>query len=414
MGTKNQNQDLETTWTIDTSNDDYVLAKSAKITTVGEAAIEVIAGANNNNILLKGDIEATDTMNAVTILGNGTHLEIAHTSLVDGDGSNNAIVANGTDFSMLNNGTVYGKSFALSVGDYAQVTNTGEFSSSQVGIGANEGLSLRNSGEIRGDLFGVMADAEGTVIRNLQGGSIIADTSAISLSGEGTSVIKNSGAIMGVTAISDGAGETTIVNKGLITGSISLGAGDDIFNTRNGEYKGTVNGGDGDDLYIIGKSNTQIEEQPGFGYDKVRSTASFTLGENIEDLTLLGGKNANATGNEGNNVLTGNKGDNILNGLGGDDYLIGGKGDDTMFGGAGQDMFDFKKGTGNDVVEDFTDGEDLVFCLFANSGPEIADLLANHAAEKNGGVMITYGDDSLFLKGMTLNQLGEADFFTGL
>lgn len=414
MGTKNQNQDSNTTWTIDTSNDTYTLAKPAKITTSGEAAIEVLAGANNNTILLKGDAEATDTQSVVSILGNGTHLEIAHSARVDGDAVSIGIAASGTDFSMLNDGIVWGKSFALSTGDYADIINTGEISSQQVGIGAGEGLGLRNSGEINGDVFGVMVDADGTVIRNLEGGAIRADTTAINLTGEGTSVIKNAGLITGLNAINDGAGETTIVNKGMISGNVMLGAGDDVFNTRKGQFEGTVNGGDGDDLYIIGKAGTQIEEQPGFGYDKVRSTASYTLGENLEDLLLQGSKNTDGTGNAGNNRLTGNKGDNVLTGLDGDDYLIGGKGNDSLFGGADQDMFDFKKGTGNDVVEDFVNGEDVVFCLFANNGPEIADLIANHAVEENGGVMITYGDDSLFLKGMTMNDLDETDFFSGL
>lgn len=413
MGTKNQNQDSNTTWTIDTSNDTYTLAKSAKITTSGEAAIEVIAGANNNTILLKGDVQVTDTMNAVSILGNGTHLVVAETSDIDGDEVNNGVVANGDDFTMVNNGIVAGKSFGLSVGDYAKISGTGEFWSSQVAIGAGEGLNFRNGGEVNGANYGILAEAEGAVIRNLDGGTIGGET-AIHLMNDGTSMIKNAGHIMGVTAIVDGAGETTVINKGLMTGNVMLGAGDDVFNTRKGDYKGTVNGGDGDDLYIISKSSTQIEEQPGFGYDKVSSTSSYTLGEHLEDLKLLGAKNANATGNEGNNVLTGNKGANILSGMGGDDYLIGGKGDDTLFGGADQDMFDFRTGTGNDVVEDFANGEDVIFCLFANDGAEIAHLIANHATEKNGGVMITYGDDSLFLKGMTMNQLDETDFFSGL
>jgi len=414
MGTKNQNQDLNTTWTIDTSNDDYTLGKSAKITTAGEAAISVIAGANNNDILLKGDVEATDTQAAVSILGNGTHLEIALSSTIDGDTANVGIAVGGTDFSMENAGNISGKSFAVSVTDYSEIANSGSILSAQVAIGGDEGLDLRNTGTVDGDVFGILANAEGTVIRNLDGGRIMSDGAAISLSGEGASVIKNAGLIMGATAINEGAGETTIVNKGVIAGNVMLGAGDDIFNTRNGKFEGTVNGGDGDDLYIIGKSGTQIEEQPGFGYDTVKSTVSYTIGENIEDLTLIGKKNANATGNAGNNVLTGNKGDNTLTGLDGDDYLKGGKGDDLLIGGGDQDMFDFRKGGGDDVVEDFVNGEDLIFSLFANNGPEIADLLANHAIEKNGGVLLTHGEDSLFLKGMTLAELDETDFFTGL
>src|SRR5690606_12569145 len=147
--------------------------------------------------------------------------------------------------------------------------------------------------------------------------------------------------------------------------------GDDIFNTKKGKVEGEVNGGDGNDTYIIGKSGTNIVEQPGFGYDTVKSSASFTLGDNLEDLTLLGKKNVDATGNAGNNVLTGNKGDNVLMGMDGEDYLQGGKGNDILFGGAGEDMFDFRKGTGDDVIEDFVNGEDLIFTPFGNDGPSI-------------------------------------------
>ena len=47
MGTTKQNQDLDNTWIIDSSNDTYILGKNAKITTSGEFAIEVLDGSNN-------------------------------------------------------------------------------------------------------------------------------------------------------------------------------------------------------------------------------------------------------------------------------------------------------------------------------------------------------------------------------
>ena len=414
MGTKNQNENLSTTWMIDTSNDTYTLAKKAKITTDGEYAVDVVEGANNNDIVLLGDMMASNANAVVRILGNNTSLEIGEKASLLGATSNVGLLVGGTNFSLSNAGLVTGKSFGVSVTDYARIENSGNMLSAQVALAGDDGLDLRNSGLIDGNVTGIMTHADGTVIRNLAGGEIQSEGTAISLLGDGNAVIRNKGLIDGVTAIYDNEAATTVINTGEIKGWVNLGAGDDVFNTRKGTFGGMVSGGDGDDTYIISKSNIQIEELLGFGYDTVKSTVSFTLGDYLEDLKLLGAKNANATGNEENNVLTGNKGENILSGMGGSDYLIGGKGDDTLLGGAGQDLFDFRKGTGDDVVEDFVNGEDVIFTPFANDGPEIADLIANHAVEKNGGVMISYGEDSLFLKGMTMEQLDASDFFSGL
>ena len=57
-------------------------------------------------------------------------------------------------------------------------------------------------------------------------------------------------------------------------------------------------------------------------------SVSYSLGANVENLTLTSGGNINGIGNDLNNVLTGNSGNNILD---------GGLGADTMIGGAGND-----------------------------------------------------------------------------
>ncbi len=57
---------------------------------------------------------------------------------------------------------------------------------------------------------------------------------------------------------------------------------------------------------------------------------SYSLaGQYVENLTLLGSGNIDATGNSLNNTLTGNSGNNVLNGLTGADAMAGGAGDDT-------------------------------------------------------------------------------------
>jgi Ca2+-binding RTX toxin-like protein len=409
MGTIKQNQDLEMTWTIDTSNDTYILGETAQITTVGSSAINVVWGNNNDNIILKGDVRASDTNRVVNIEGNGHHLQVAKTSHIDGTDANIGVYSNGANFTMANAGKIEGDSSAVVVDDFSEIKNSGKILSAQVGISSGEGLQLTNSGKVEGDVYGVLADSAGTVINNLQDGRITSAGTAIHLMDGGDALIKNAGLIKGVNAINDGDGDSEIINKGTIEGNVNLGEGDDVFNTRAGTFNGVVNGGDGDDTYVIGKASVQIAEQPGFGSDTVKSTVSYTLGANLEDLVLQGLKDLKGTGNEGNNELTGNKGDNVLKGMDGEDQLIGGKGNDRLFGGAGEDIFDFRKGTGHDVVEDFVNGEDVIFTPFA---ADEGDLLANHLIQKKGGVLLSYGDDSLFIKGATLAELDENDFFT--
>ena len=67
----------------------------------------------------------------------------------------------------------------------------------------------------------------------------------------------------------------------------------------------------------------------GEGVDAVQSSVSYTLGNNVENLTLTGSANLSGTGNADNNTIIGNSGNNVLSGLGGADVLDGGTGTDT-------------------------------------------------------------------------------------
>ena len=91
----------------------------------------------------------------------------------------------------------------------------------------------------------------------------------------------------------------------------------------------------------------------------MQSTVNFTLGANIERLTLAGAA-LNGTGNGINNVITGNNNNNMLNGEGGADTLDGGLGNDVMRGGAGNDVYLVNSGLDQAIETSAGDGVDRV------------------------------------------------------
>jgi Ca2+-binding RTX toxin-like protein len=143
----------------------------------------------------------------------------------------------------------------------------------------------------------------------------------------------------------------------------------------------------------------------------VKSAVSYVLGDNIENLTLLGGKSVDATGNGLDNTIVDNKGDNVLKGMGGTDILIAGVGNDTMTGGSGTDFFEFNKGTHHDIITDFKNGKDVISSSFVSSDADAAALLSHHAHQDGNDVLISFGHDSVLIKHMDLSALDSADFF---
>ena len=137
-----------------------------------------------------------------------------------------------------------------------------------------------------------------------------------------------------------------------------------------GEKADTMVGGAGDDFYIVDDLGDQVIEGLNNGTDRVESSVSFTLGANVEHLTLTGTADLNGTGNELNNDLTGNAGINRLDGQGGtdrliggdkDDILIGGTGNDRLEGGAGFDTYIYNAGDGTDRIEDSDASGQIIF-----------------------------------------------------
>jgi Ca2+-binding RTX toxin-like protein len=119
---------------------------------------------------------------------------------------------------------------------------------------------------------------------------------------------------------------------------------------------GTMVGGAGNDVYTVNKASNGITELANGGTDTVSTMLnSYTLGDNVENLTFIGSGNFIGVGNTLDNVITGGSSNDTLSGGAGNDILIGGGGNDTMTGGLGSDIFRFMTPKfGADIITDFS------------------------------------------------------------
>lgn len=158
--------------------------------------------------------------------------------------------------------------------------------------------------------------------------------------------------------------------------------GDDYLDGGSGnDY---MQGGEGDDTYVVGSVNDVVEEWEDEGVDTVRSSISYTLGYEVENLVLTGSSGLTGNGNELDNVITGNSGANTLRGYEGNDYLDGGSGNDTMIGGTGDDTY-VVNAAGDVVTELADEGIDTVISSVTYTlGANLENLTLSGTSAING------------------------------
>ncbi|MCQ4162838.1 calcium-binding protein [Roseomonas sp. GC11] len=195
------------------------------------------------------------------------------------------------------------------------------------------------------------------------------------------------------------------------------GAGNDVLNGQAGAD--TMIGGAGNDIYSVDNIGDVVSEASGGGWDLVNSSVSYTLGNELERLTLLSG-GLTGTGNALANLITGSAGNDILYGLAGNDtmaggagadLLVGGAGIDKLTGGAGADTFVLARGDEYDAIADFTHGEDVVrlegFGAAFDSWGEVRAAMRQIGTS----VVLDLGDgDKIKFQDATLSAFSAGDF----
>ncbi|ESQ77694.1 Calx-beta domain-containing protein [Asticcacaulis sp. AC402] len=202
----------------------------------------------------------------------------------------------------------------------------------------------------------VTVDAAGDIVVEASGQGIDTVLSSISFSLSGQN-IEN----LGLT----GSADINATGNGSFN-ALTGNAGSNLIDGGSGAD--TMTGGAGNDTYVVGATSDVVIEAAAEGSDTVRSSVTFTLAANLENLVLTGLGNIKGTGNGLNNTLTGNDGINTLS---------GGAGDDTYY-----------VQTAGDAVSEATgEGADLVVASvnFSLSGSQLETLTLTGSALNGTG-----------------------------
>jgi trimeric autotransporter adhesin len=282
---------------------DLVIEAAAGGTDLVQASVSSILAANVDNLTLTGTAAINGTGNELNnvIVGN------AGANALSG-GAGNDSLDGGAGADRLDGGTGLDRLSGGAGNDVYVVDNAGD----QVIEAVGAGIDLVQAS---------LSYALGANVENLT----LTGTAAINGTGNdlNNGIIGNAGA----NALAGGAGND----------SLDGGAGNDTLDGGAGADR--LTGGTGNDTYVVDDAGDQVIEAAAAGTDLVQASRNYSLGANVENLTLLGTALA-GTGNGLNNAITGNAGANSLAGGAGDDRLSGGGGQDMLQGGAGADSLD--------------------------------------------------------------------------
>jgi len=413
--------------------------KSALVVNNGTLAASgngVVLSGTRANLTNNGEISS---LKAMAIVSSGSLAILTNHGTARADGT--VVATSGSGVKLTNDGAIISaKGTAVTAsGITAILTNSGTITAAKdaIVLSGDDG-KITNSGLIKSAAYAISVSADDAIVTNYKtiqaGGGIrmagsgetvanygtitgtLASLATIDLSKATASSLHNYGLLSSKgIAFLGGSGTQSLFNSGTINGSIDLGAGNDYFDGTAGRVSGTVSGGSGNDVYVISDATIRLIEKAGGGSDLVKSTVSFTLSGNIENLTVNGAASISATGNGLANQIHGNSGANSMDGKAGNDMLWGHRGADVLTGGTGADQFVFATGDGRDTISDFAatgSTHDMLDLTGLASITDYKDLVAHHMSQVGSDILIDgLNGDSLLLKGVKLAALDAGDFW---
>jgi Ca2+-binding RTX toxin-like protein len=163
--------------------------------------------------------------------------------------------------------------------------------------------------------------------------------------------------MLATNVLSGTAAAETLTGSALADQLNGLDGNDTLFGAAGNDWldggsgSDVMKGGAGNDVYVVDASGDSITELTNEGIDTVRSSVTWALGAELENLVLTGATAINGTGNTAANRLFGNSAANVLNGASGADVLVGGAGNDTyVVDDAGDSIVEFAL-EGTDAVQ---------------------------------------------------------------
>ncbi|GAA0651323.1 M10 family metallopeptidase C-terminal domain-containing protein [Brevundimonas lenta] len=300
----------------------------------GGAMRDTLVGAGGDDTLIGGAGEANNLIGGI---GNDTYIISAPDSVIENAGEGidtvrTAVLAAYNLGANVENLTNTGSQAFLAGGNALANVLTG-------GTGAD---TLRGRGGNDTLIGGAGVD---TADYNLAAAGVFArlDNGIVSNDGDG-----GTDTLSGIENLTGSAFDDTLFGNGgnnEISGGLGrdilLGfAGNDVLRGGPGAAN-QLQGGQGDDTYIVDERTDSIVELANEGIDTVQTWATqLNLSANVENLTYLGTGAFTGSGNALDNIIRGGVGRDTLIGAAGDDILQGGTGQaNTLIGGDGSDYY---------------------------------------------------------------------------
>jgi Ca2+-binding RTX toxin-like protein len=298
-------------WTFDFR--DVINKGTPGLNLTGTSAAETLTG-----------FDANDTLSGVggndTLLGGG-----GQDSLLGGDANDSLMGEDGNDTLTGGTGT---DTLAGGKGDDFYQYDAADTIVEQANEGTDTWLTVSTALTLSGSIENLRITGTGSV--NGTGSSI----ANLMEGGSGSNFLLGNG---GNDTLVGNAGND-VLNGGDGADSLSGGDGYDYLYGGAGD---TLKGGALDDIYELSSTSVTIIEAAQGGQDEVYTTFSYTLGANLEVLSIEGTLGYQGKGNDGNNVINDSEGN---------DSLWGEAGNDVFYGQSGDDRYYYDLGDGDDEI----------------------------------------------------------------